>query len=271
MRLLYRRAYGRFPSLRNPTTFDEKIQWYKLHYRKPVMATMADKFAVRAYLEERGFGYLLNELQHTYERVEDIDFAQLPQSFVLKATHGTNMNIICPDKSQLDWEQSCQLMNSWLSTNHYQVGREWAYKNIKPQIICEDYLENKEYNDLIDYKFYCYDGKPAVVWACTGRSSSDGVKYTAYDMDWQPISVNKGKPSNSFCVTMPDRFSDMQNIATELSQGFPFVRVDLYSVENKLFFGELTFYPDSGVVPFSPDHFNYFFGDLFQLSKCNEV
>lgn len=271
IRLLYRHAYGRFPNLQNPTTFDEKIQWYKLHHRNPVMATLADKFAVRKYLEERGFGQYLNELYGVYGRVEEIDLASLPESFVLKATHGTNMNIICRDKTALDWDGARRRMNSWLVTDHYQVGREWAYKRIKPRIVCEQYLENRGYEQLIDYKFYCYDGMTTVVWACSGRFSPEGVRYTAYDRDWKEIPVIKGKPAAGLDLPAPERLAEMWQVAAELSTGFPFVRVDLYALEDRVIFGELTFYPDSGVVPFSPDSFNRFFADPFKLVRCRAV
>ena len=263
--LFYREAYGYFPNLNNPKTFDEKLQWYKLYYRVPLMTTLTDKYEVRLYLEDKGFSGILNELYGVYNSVDKIDFSKLPERFVIKATHGSGMNIICKDKESLNWETSRRLMNKWLKRNWYHFGREWPYKNIRPRLICEKYLENKEFEELIDYKFYCYNNKPEMLFVCTGRFSAGGLKYSAYDMDWNRISVYKGRPSIDIVMEKPDNLQAMITIASELCQGFPFIRVDLYSVKGKIVFGELTFYPDSGIVPFTPDKYNYFFGDLFIL------
>jgi hypothetical protein len=263
--LFYREAYGYFPNLNNPKTFDEKLQWYKLYYRVPLMTTLTDKYEVRLYLEDKGFSGILNELYGVYNSVDKIDFSKLPERFVIKATHGSGMNIICKDKESLNWETSRRLMNKWLKRNWYHFGREWPYKNIRPRLICEKYLENKEFEELIDYKFYCYNNKPEMLFVCTGRFSAGGLKYSAYDMDWNRISVYKGRPSSDIVMEKPDNLQAMITIASELCQGFPFIRVDLYSVKGKIVFGELTFYPDSGIVPFTPDKYNYFFGDLFIL------
>jgi hypothetical protein len=263
--LFYWEAYGYFPNLNDPKTFDEKLQWYKLNYRVPLMTTLTDKYEVRRYLEDKGFAGILNELYGVYNGVDEIDFSTLPERFVIKATHGSSMNIICKDKESLNWETCCHLMNKWLKRNYYHLGREWAYKNIKPRLICEKYLENEEFNELIDYKFYCYNNKPEVLFVCSGRFSADGLKYTAYDMDWNRIYAYKGKPSSDLVIEKPANLKAMFTIASELCQGFPFIRVDLYSVKEKIIFGELTFCPDSGIGPFTPDKYNYFFGDLFIL------
>jgi hypothetical protein len=156
-------------------------------------------------------------------------------------------------------------MNKWLKRNFYHLGREWAYKDIQPRLICEKYLENEEFNELIDYKFYCYNNKPEVLFVCTGRFSVDGLKYTAYDMNWNRIYAYKGKRDSELVIKKPDNWEEMIAIARELCQGFPFIRVDLYSVKRKVIFGELTFYLDSGTCPFTPDKYNYFLGDLFIL------
>ena len=262
---LYFRASGRFPRLRRPRTFDEKLQWYKLYYRDPLMTTLSDKYAVRSYLEARGHGGLLNELVGVYGRVEEIDFDSLPQRFVLKATHGSNMNIICRDKRTLDREKCRAEMRGWLAANYYYSGRQWAYKDIPPRLICEKYLENEEFGELLDYKFYCFGGKPEVLWVCSGRYGAGGVRYNAYDMDWRRIRVFKGKPGSDLVIQKPADFEAMVAVARDLCGKFPFIRVDLYSVAGRLVFGEFTFYPDSGTVPFTPGSYDYFFGDLFVL------
>lgn len=263
--LLYRKAYGHFPDLENPRTFDEKIQWYKLYYHDPLMTDLADKFAVRQYITSIGLAAILNELYGVYDSVDEIDLSKLPDRFVLKATHGCDMNIICKDKHHLNWSECRRDMNEWLKINFYYSLREWAYKNIKPRLICEKYLENEEFNELVDYKFYCYSGKPEVLFVCTGRFSTEGIKYNAYDMNWNRIYAYKGRPCSDLEIEKPNTFDAMVAIAEKLSKGFPFVRVDLYSIKDQIIFGELTFYPNAGVGPFSPDHYNLFFGDYFIL------
>ncbi len=265
--LFYRETYGHFPNLNDPKTFDEKLQWYKLYYRKQIMTTLTDKYEVRGYLKDKGFASILNELYGLYSNVDEIDFSKLPERFVIKATHGSGMNIICRDKESLNWKKCRRSMNRWLKRNFYYYGREWAYKDIAPRLICEKYLENDEFNELIDYKFYCYNNKPEVLFVCTGRFSAEGVRYNAYDIDWNRIYAYKGKPSSPLAIEKPANLNAMIDIAGELCQGFPFIRVDLYSIKEQIVFGELTFYPDSGVRPFTPDKYNYFFGDLFILPE----
>lgn len=257
--------YRRFPNLDDPRTFDEKLQWYKLYYKDPLMTALTDKYEVRKYVAERGFAGILNKLYGVYDTVDEIDFFGLPGSFVLKATHGSGMNIICKDKLDLDWDNCRKSLNKWLKVNYYYDGRQWAYKNIKPRIICEKYLENEEFNELIDYKFYCYNGEPKVLFVCSGRFGADGLKYDAYDIDWNRIYVYKGKPSSGLNIVKPANLKAMIQVARGLSEGLPFVRVDLYSVKEGIIFGELTLYPDNGICPFTPDKYNYFFGDLFIL------
>jgi hypothetical protein len=265
LHLLYLKTHGHFLHLRHPRTFDEKLQWYKLYYRDPLMTSLSDKYEARKNLAAKGYRGLLNELYGVYDSADEIDLSALPASFVLKATHGSSMNIICRDKSNLDWKKCCTLMNQWLRTNYFYSGRQWAYKNIKPRLICEKYLKNEEFNELIDYKFYCYHGRPEVLFVCTGRFDAAGVKYNAYDMSWNRIYAYKGKPGSDLVIEKPDNLGAMIAVARDLCQNFPFVRVDLYSIKENIIFGELTFYPDSGVIPFTPDQYNYFFGDLFVL------
>jgi hypothetical protein len=263
--LRYLKVYGCFPNLENPRTFDEKIQWYKLYYHDPLMTDLTDKFAVRKYVESKGLAPILNELYGVYNSADEIDLSKLPDSFVIKATHGWNMNILYKDKKNIKWDECCRKMNRWLKTNHYYRAREWSYKNIKPRLMCEKYLENEEFNELIDYKFYCYNNKPEVLFVCTGRFSVDGVKYNAYDMNWNRIYTYKGKPCSDLVIEKPSTFESMISVAEKLCKGFPFVRVDLYSVKDQIIFGELTFYPDGGLMPFSPDNYNLFFGNYFIL------
>jgi len=259
------RHTGRFLNLRNPRTFTDKLQWYKLYYRDPLMTRIADKLEVREYIREKGFAGLLNELYGVFDSVDTIPLASLPPSFVLKATHGSSMNIICRDKRSVDWAASLARMQGWLDTNVYELAREWAYKNIRPRVICEKYLENEGEGELLDYKIFCFDGKPEATFVCTGRYGPGGVRYAAYDLDWQRIHVTKGKPVCDRDFDKPATFPVMCKVASALSKGFPFLRVDFYEVQRELIFGELTLYPDAGLVPFKPDSYDRALGSLFRL------
>lgn len=263
--LLYYYSYGEMPDLKNPKTFDEKLQWYKLNFRKEEMTVLADKYAVRQYVSEMGLGHILNELYFVKEKLYESDLMGLPEKYVIKATHGCGMNIIQGGENNQDTKEIVKIANKWIKKNHFYHGREWAYKNIKPMIIAEKYLTNKEHNELVDYKFYCYNGIPYVVFACAGRFSEKGVGYNAYDMEWKQIHIHKGKPGVDIEFKKPENFDEMKECARILSGKYPFIRVDLYSVENSTIFGELTFYPDSGIIPFTPDEYNDYFGNLFKL------
>jgi len=265
--LLYARIYGHRPDLDDPRTFDEKILWYNLNYRRPLMSTVADKYAVRGYVESRGLGRLLNDLIGVYDDVDAIDLAALPEQFVVKATHGSRMTIICRDKQALDWEKCRAEMGRWLGTNYYRLRREWAYREIKPRLICERYLENREFGELVDYKFYCFGGRPWMLFVCTGRFGPPGLRYSAYDLSWNPMPVFKGKPGTELAVEQPANLDEMTEVARELCRDFPFVRVDLYRVDGRVFFGELTFYPDAGLCPFTPPEYNEIFGEKFVLPE----
>lgn len=271
VRLLYRKFYGYWPNLKNPRTFDEKMQWYKLYYRHPLMTELADKYAVRKYVERKGFPEILNELYGVYHDADEMDLSALPDRFVVKATHGWNMNYICRDKKNIPWDECRRTMNGWLKVNHYAWAREWSYKNIQPRLICEKYLENDEFHELIDYKFWCYNNKPTVLFVCTGRFGANGVRYNAYDMNWNRIYAYKGKPGSDLAIEKPKTLERMILVAEKLCQGFPFVRIDLYSVKDQVIFGEITFYPDAGFTPFTPDHYNIVFGDYFILPEKNHL
>lgn len=263
----FRRAYGREPDLANPRIFDEKLQWYKLYYRRPEMPRLADKLQVREQVSALGLGNLLNDLYGVWDRAEAVDFEALPPAFALKATHGSGWNILCRDQRLLRRDRARQLMAQWLQKNYYAWGREWAYRDIPPRIIAERYLENPGQGELIDYKFYCFDGVPTVLFVCAGRYRPGGVRYDAFDMDWRPIPVFKGKPAAGLGLPRPAGFAEMVDAASRLSSGWPFLRVDLYQVGSRVLFGELTFYPDNAAVPFAPDHYNLWFGERFQLPK----
>ena len=271
VKLQYRIKFGCWPDFKNPKKYNEKIQLYKLYYRNPDMTICSDKFAVRQYLTQKGFGDLLPELYGVYDKAEDIYFDRLPDKFVIKTNDGSGGNniIICKDKSKLDYSSIIKEVNSWLNLKNLNPGREWAYNNIpKSLIIIEEYLENPDDpgGGIEDYKFFCFDGKIEMLQYDEGRYGNDHRR-NFYDTNWNDIHVVCGKPNTDRIVPKPKNFEKMKEIAVSLSKGFPHVRVDLYSVRDKIYFGELTFYTGSGYSLWLPKDYEFELGMPFDISS----
>lgn len=274
LRLQYWLQTGRKLNLKNPKRFTEKLQIYKMKYRNPDMLRCTDKYEVRKYIEEKGFGDYLIPLIGVYDRVEDIDYERLPNLFVAKSTDGGGGNqvLICKDKNLLTEEKFRSRLNSWMSLRKIkkQAGREWAYENDYPRrIIIEELIGSGSYmKELCDYKFFCFNGEPYYCQLIQDRSTKETIDF--YDMEWihqpfyglNPLHGPAAKPA-----AKPAAYEQMKEIARHLSKGFPFVRVDLYSVDKNVFFGELTFYPASGYGCFTPDEWDEKLGDLFDISS----
>lgn len=268
LRFQYLVKTGIFLNIESPTRYSEKIQWYKLNYKDPLMPKCVDKYEVRMYIEKKGYARILPKLYGLYTTVDEVDFSQLPNQFVLKATKGGGSNevIICRNKDEVDERQIRLEMEQWLRTKNKSAGREWVYDNIRPRIICEEYLIDEQVNDLIDYKFMCFNGKIACVFVYTDRLSPTGMKSGIYSREFQPIPYKRtGLNEINTSLEPPPGYEYMIKIAETLSEDFPHVRVDLYNVNGKIFFGELTFYHASGYVKFEPDEFDFILGEKFEL------
>lgn len=264
IRYYRQKSGGRTVDLEHPKLFSEKLQWYKLNHKDPLMQKVANKYTVRDYITQTGHGDLLNELFGVYTDVNQIDYAGLPSQFVLKGTHGSGFNIIVKDKSKLNWKQSKMLMKLWLKRNIYWGGREWVYKDMPRHIIVEKYLED-ETGELRDYKFYCFNGRPAFMQLEVGRGTDHNTR-NFYDMDWKLLPFGKELPHNpDLIVQKPQMFDEMKNIATDLCQPFQYVRVDLYQVGGKVYFGELTFFPAGGAPDFVPAEYDEIVGKMWEL------
>ncbi|ANU17912.1 hypothetical protein BBI11_13105 [Planococcus maritimus] len=266
--LQYRISQNRKLNLKNPHRFTEKLQWYKLYHRDPLMVQCSDKYKVREYITSKGFENILVPLYGVYDRAEDIDFKNLPDKFVLKTNNGSHTNIICEDKSQLDIDLTKITLNEWLNTWNGKMGREWAYHDIKPKIICEKFLEKDTNGDLIDYKFFCFNGKPFSLYVIVERFLADGIKLGIFDTKFNKLPYKradiKGITSN---ISKPKNFDKMVEIAEVLSKDFPHVRVDLYNVDGEIYFGELTFYTAGGYQKYQNDEFDFLLGEQFILPK----
>lgn len=266
VRYYKKRSGGRTVDLKNPKLFSEKLQWYKLNARNPLMQTCADKYAVRAYIEEQGYGHLLNDIYGVYDKVSDIDFDSLPDRFVLKAAHGSGQNIIVDDKSKLNRRHAKRMLRSWLHQDISWSGREWVYRNMPRRIVAEKFLED-ESGGLQDYKFYCFNGKPTFMQLEVGRFTEHNTR-NFYDMEWNLMPFGKELPHNpDINVSRPEMFDEMKRIAEALCKPFQYVRVDLYQVAGKVYFGELTFFPAGGAPDFVPAEYDAIVGEYWTLEE----
>ena len=261
---------GKKLNLDDPKEFNEKIEWYKVFYRPKILTQLADKYEVRPYVEEKIGAQYLNELYGVYDNANHIDFDTLPNQFIVKANHTNSQNLIVKDKKTLDKKKAIKLFNKWLSKNqYYKKGQEWAYKDIKPKLVIEKFLKEKDKNTLVDYKFYCFNGIPKFIDVHLDRE--DDHKQGCFDLDFNllPFGKSKNYKSISTGIEKPSNLSEMVKLAEKLADKLPFVRVDFYSVNGISIFGELTFYPADARKEFYPDEYNKIIGDYFQLPKLS--
>lgn len=268
LKLQYRVKFKRKLNLKNPKRFTEKIQWYKLNYKDPIMPVCSDKYAVREYIKNKGLEHILNELYCVFETPDDISLDKLPQKFVMKLSNGSGTNLICTDKSLLNENEVKQEFESFVFKVKANLGREWPYMEAKPVIIAERLLEDEEHinNAINDYKIFCYDGKPEYV-ICISDRYSDSCNHLVYDTEWNKVRVISEGARVEEDAPKPENLKEMLDIAARLSEDFPFARIDLYSLKGKIYFGEITFYPWSGYMEFEPDEFDYVLGEKFPLRK----
>ena len=255
---------GYRPHILFPRSFNEKLQWIKLFDRNPVFRIIADKHAVRDFVRDKVGAHVLNELYGCFNSAEEINIDLLPQSFVLKTTHASGWNIICPDKSRLDWPQARSRLRTWLASDYYNLGREWCYKHIPRRIIAERFLRDDRCDSPNDYKFFCFNGKTRYVQVDINRISQH--KRLIYTADWvkAPFGITHLDKDNSSCPA-PACLDEMLEYAARLSCGFRFMRVDFYEISGRPVFGELTCYPGSGGSPFRPREYDFRLGQLLEL------
>lgn len=268
LKFQYKMKLGRKLNLDKPTRYTEKLQWYKLFYRNDLMPICADKYTVRKYLEEKEMGYLLNDLYEVFESPEDISFENLPNEFVLKLSNGSSTNFVCKNKNEYNVNDIQKKFKDYIAQANTAAGREWVYGCNKPVIVAEKLLidKNQENGELVDYKILCFNGKPEYIICVSGRYT-DHYNHVVYDTNWNKQDVMIGNTSKDWEYPRPEKFDEMLNIAEELSKDFPHARIDLYSLESKLIFGEITFFPWSGYMTFSPEKFDDILGDKFVLPE----
>ena len=264
LKLLFRLKQGYKLNLKNPKTFNEKLQWIKLYDRNPLMPKCVDKYTVREYVESVGCGEILNELIWEGFNPEDIPFDKLPKKFVIKVTHGSTFNIICTDKNKLDCEDTIKKCKKWLKEKFIPCYGEWFYGIEKPRIVIEKYLEDKSRKgDLMDYKIFCFNGEPKIVDVHCGRFS--GHRRNIYDLDWNMQEDVYFKYEHFNGIERPKELDKALEYAKKLSANFNHVRVDFFIVNGKLFFGELTFTNGAGLDTIKPYEFDLKMGSWLKL------
>ena len=262
----YKRLMGKKLNLNPPVTYNEKLNWLKLYDRNPLYTKLADKYEVRKYVAERiGEEYLI-PLLGVWDKAEEIAFDSLPESFVLKCTHDSESVIIVKNKAELDVKAAIAKLNKALSVNFYYYNREWVYKDIKPRIIAEQYMEDSRDKELRDYKIFCFNGVPTYMFIATDRAIHE-TKFDFFDMDFKHLDFTQHYPNSPIPVHKPESFEEMKELARRLSEGLRHVRVDFYEVNGKVYFGEITFYHHGGTTPFEPEEWDYRFGELIELYR----
>lgn len=274
LKKLFRLRMGYELNLDNPQTFSEKLQWLKLYNRKPEYTQMVDKYEAKKYVASIiGKEYIIPTLG-VWDRVEDIDWKELPNQFVLKCTHDSGGLVICKDKSTFDIKKAVEKLKKSMKRDYFYYNREWPYKNVKKRIIAEKFIKVQGHQDIPDYKFFCFNGEPKYCQVIRDRNTNETIDF--YDMEWNHMPfiglvpvVKNGKISvtenGKTSVAKPSHLDNMIAVCKKLAKNIPFSRIDLYVVEDREFFGEITFYPMSGMGEFHPQEWNYKFGEWIKL------
>lgn len=262
LKMKYWAVFGKRLNLQNPRTFNEKLQWLKLHNRNPKYTKMVDKYEVKKYISKVLDKQYVIPTLGIWNTFDEIDFDTLPNQFVLKCTHDSGGLIVCKDKAKLDVKEAKEKITQSLQNNYYYSGREWPYKNVKPRIIAEQYMAD----DLKDYKLFCFNGVPRMTLVCSERFTKDGLKEDFYDEAWNHLDVQRPAHGNAvFPIERPKQYELMKKLAAKLSEKMPFARIDFYEINEKVYFGEITFYPASGFEGFTPEEWDLKLGDWIKL------
>lgn len=264
LQLRYRRVFHRHLNLKNPKTFNEKLQWLKLYDRKPEYTRMVDKYEAKQYVAERiGEQYIIPTLG-VWDSFDEIDFDSLPDQFVLKCTHDSGGLVICRNKKELNLENAKRIISNSLKNNYFYAKREWPYKNVKPRIIAEKFMEDAADDALTDYKFFCFNGKAKIMYI--SRDHGKNPRTDFFDMEFNHLPIQVRDPNAEIVPQKPEQFEQMRELAEILSHGIAHLRVDFYLIDGKVYVGELTFYHMSGFSKVKPEEWNEIMGEWIDLT-----
>lgn len=273
IQIYYRLRVGRSLNISSPTTLNEKIQWLKFNYRNPLQTIVSDKLLVRDYVTNKiGDEYLIPLLGY-WDTFDQIDFDSLPNKFVLKCNHDSGGLVICDGKEHFSYKKAQKIINKSLKNNFFYIGREYQYKNIQPKILCEQYI-SEDGNVPLDYKIYCFNGKPDVILVCKDRfmGNSNRARYQFYDQSWNYLPLNRDDDKlPKFDIPKPKNLDKMLEIATSLSEDFIFSRIDLYNIDGKIYFGEITLSPNSGFDPDISYETDSLFGGKLKIPYWDKI
>lgn len=270
LKRLYEANFGKPLNLASPETFNEKIQWLKLYNRDPKYTEMVDKYLAKDYVGKIIGREHIIPLLDVWKNAEDINFDKLPSRFVLKCNHNSGKGMfICKDKSKCDQKAVIRNLDRGLRQNYYLINREWPYKNVERRIIAEKYMEDTTNpGELVDYKIHCFNGTPRIVQVITNRFDKNGMINDHYTLDWEKLDLVRGHyRTTTSAVQKPTELDEMLVCSRMLCQGIPYVRTDFYIVNHKVYFGEITFFPASGLTPFHPDKWDRIFGGWIKLPE----
>lgn len=268
LKIKYYYRFHKKLNIKHPQTFNEKLQWLKLYDKNPKYTKMVDKYEVKKYIKNIiGEKYIIPTIG-IYNNFDDIDFNELPKQFVIKCTHDSGGLIICKDRNKLNLKKARKKINSSLKTNYFYNGREWPYKNVNPKVIIEKYMDDNKNTQLNDYKIMCFNGKAKCSFVCTERDNKElGLAVTFFDLNWNKLPFERHYRVSDKVIEKPKNYSKMIELSEKLANDIPFVRVDWYEINGKLYFGELTFFPGSGFEEFTPEEWDYKLGDMLELPK----
>lgn len=267
LKLMYRARMGIELDLENPTTFNEKLQWLKLHDRNPLYTTLVDKYRVKQWVAERIGDQYVTPTYAAWDCAEDIDITYLPERFVLKTNNDSGGVAICRDRAEFDLAAAKAKLSKSLRRNYYWRTREWPYKDVRPIVFAEEYLEADDDSvGIPDYKIFCFDGEPKSLYVATGRANGD-TKFDFYDIDFEHLPVENGHPNADAAPERPDCYEEMLKLARALSSGMSHVRVDFYDLKGSPRFGEMTFFHMGGFAPFEPPKYDELFGSWIKLPE----
>ena len=251
--------------LKNPQTFNEKLQWLKLYDKNPIYCIMVDKYeSKKFFLNKIGEKYIIPTIG-VFEKWEEIDFTALPNKFVIKTTHDSGGVVICKDKSKFNYDEARRKIQKSIYTNYFYHNREWPYKGIKPRIIIEKYLDALGSDELVEYKIFCFSGIPKFFLVCKGAAHKEGRTNDFYDLNFNHIPVTVTNPNAESLIERPVEYNELIEIAKKISQGIPQLRVDTYVVNGKIYIGETTFFHEGGYCKFNPSEYDIEFGKLIVL------
>ena len=268
IRWKFRKEVGYTLNLKNPLSFNEKIQWLKFHEIHPEYSSLVDKELVKEFVKSKIVAAHVIKTINVWKTISDVNWDDLPNQFVLKSTADSGGVIVCKDKKHLNKEDAIKKLSKGLSQNYYKFYKEYPYKYLVPKIIAEEYIENKD-GELVDYKFYCFNGEPKYILCASGRQKGD-KRFDYFDLEWNHLPVHdKGCPGAYKIPQKPKNYERMIEIAQSLSEGLIHVRVDLYNVDGHIYFGEMTFFDGSGMSVYEPQEWDWIFGKYLKLPISN--